>query len=547
MDGLRRQVLRVQRRLTAQRFLTALIWALLATLALAAVAIAVPKLVYVEAARHDWAWWSLAAASVAAVLAASLWAWATRADPLSAAIELDLQFGLKERISSSLSLSSSERMSQAGQALIRDACRAVERIDVPDRFGVSFGPRAWLPLVPATLAFCLALFVDDKGETTPALATTTPARTQIKKSTDALSRKLAKRRRRAEQAGLKDARDLFDKLEQGTRDLARDDHVDKKRALAKLNDLAEQLQQRRKKIGGSEAIRQQLKQMKKLTPGPADRLAQALKAGQFQQALQELKRLRKQLANGKLDDEKSRQLAAQLKQMQERLERMAAAHKEAMEKLEKQIAESRRQGNTAKASKLQQMLDKLAAQAPQMDQMQRLAEKLGECSECMAAGKSQGALAALDDLAQQLSELDQSLAELDMLDDALDAIAECKGSMNCSFCNGQGCSACQGPGNGLGEGRGQGARPEAETDTNAYNSRVRQKPGAGRAVITDLVDGPNAKGRVLEEIEAELQRGTARAAEALTDRRLPKAQREHAEEFFNSFREGRSATDRPGG
>jgi len=543
MDDLRRHVARVQRRLTAQRFSTALIWSLLATLTLATLAIAVPKLVHLEAAPHAWAWWSLGTAIVAAALTAALWTWATRDSRLRAAIELDLRFGLKERVSSCLAIGVSEQMSRAGQALIRDARRAVERIELRDRFGVTFGRHAWLPLFPAVAAFSLALLIDDKGREKPAVATPTSARTHIKKSTTALSHKLATRRRRAEQSGLKDAQDLFEKLEREARDLAREKQVGKKQAFAKLNDLAAQLQRRREKIGGSAYLGRQLKGMKKLTPGPAGNLARALKAGQFQQALRELKRLQNQLANGKLNREETRQLAAQLTQMRERLERMAAAHTQAMEKLAQQIAEARRQGATAQASKLQQMLDRLARQTPQIDQMQHLAEQLGQCSQCLGKGDQQAALSAFDGLSRQLAELDQSLDELDMLDDALDAIAQCKGSMNCPFCNGEGCSACRGAGRGLGKGHGSGPRPESETETNAYHSRVQQKPRGGRAVITGLVDGPNAKGRVLDAIEAEVHHGTARPAEALTDRRLPKAQREHAEEFFNSFREGRAAAD----
>ena len=91
----------------------------------------------------------------------------------------------------------------------------------------------------------------------------------------------------------------------------------------------------------------------------------------------------------------------------------------------------------------------------------------------------------------------------------------------------------------MGEGHGVGPRPEEETDTKSYDSQVRQKPGRGRAVISDLVDGPNVKGRVMEAIQAEFDGGAHRDADPLADRRLPRAQREHAQEFFNSFREGK--------
>ena len=41
-----------------------------------------------------------------------------------------------------------------GRALVEDAIRRVERIDVGDRFRVGLGRRPWLPLIPAAIAFC---------------------------------------------------------------------------------------------------------------------------------------------------------------------------------------------------------------------------------------------------------------------------------------------------------------------------------------------------------------------------------------------------------
>ena len=133
-----------------------------------------------------------------------------------------------------------------------------------------------------------------------------------------------------------------------------------------------------------------------------------------------------------------------------------------------------------------------------------------------------------------------ALDELELLDDALAQLGQCKAAMACAMCGGAGCQQCQGPPrSGLGSGQGFGPRPEEETDTSAYDSQVRQRTGRGRAVITGLVEGPNVKGQVIEQIQAEVRAGPHRDSDPLADRRLPRAQREHAQEFFDSFREGK--------
>ena len=57
------------------------------------------------------------------LVAAIVWTLVSRRSVLDAAIELDLRFGLKERVSSSLSLSEDDLQSDAGRALVKDALK----------------------------------------------------------------------------------------------------------------------------------------------------------------------------------------------------------------------------------------------------------------------------------------------------------------------------------------------------------------------------------------------------------------------------------------
>jgi hypothetical protein len=94
-------------------------------------------------------------------------------------------------------------------------------------------------------------------------------------------------------------------------------------------------------------------------------------------------------------------------------------------------------------------------------------------------------------------------------------------------------------GMGMGEGRGYGPRPDERNATNFRESRVRQKPGRGAATFGGLVDGPNIRGDVLQEIKQDMAMLEAEPADPLTSERLPGSRREHAEQYFQLLREGK--------
>jgi hypothetical protein len=89
----------------------------------------------------------------------------------------------------------------------------------------------------------------------------------------------------------------------------------------------------------------------------------------------------------------------------------------------------------------------------------------------------------------------------------------------------------------MGPGRGQGPRPEERTKTGSFESQVRQKVGKGGAQIADLVEGPNIKGKVEQEIKLQVENARHEAADPLTGQRIPRDYRDHAKTYFDSFLE----------
>ncbi len=131
--------------------------------------------------------------------------------------------------------------------------------------------------------------------------------------------------------------------------------------------------------------------MKELSQGPADKIAKAMKDGDWKKALDELKNLQDKLAKDNLSDADKQKLAKQMEQMKDKLAEAVEANRDAMETLKEQIEEQKKKGDLAKAGALQQKLDQLMQKQPQMENLDKLAQQLQQCQECMNKGDKQGA------------------------------------------------------------------------------------------------------------------------------------------------------------
>jgi len=540
MEPLERQVRRAQVRLNGQRFLIVLSWCCFATLLAAAIAIGVDKF---------WPFGLPVGGTMIAALAAGIcsavgWTWLHRDRHLDAAIELDRRFQLKERVSSALSLTESDRETEVGRALVADASKRAADLQVGEQFLIR--PNRWslLPLAPALLALVVAVFVNPIVDPQTAEATTavTKSRKQVKKSSETLRRKLEERRREAKELGLEDAEQLFRELEDGTRDIEKD-KANRRKALVKLNDLNREVDKRRQQLGAG-ALKKKLNKLNDVGRGPAEKFADALQRGNLNKAIEELNKLRKQIKEGKLSEQEKKQLGEQLNKMSEKLQQMIEARKEREKSLEEQIKKQRAAGNQQQAEQLEKQLQQLRNQQQQQKQMQKLADQMAQCAQCMKQGQASDAAAKLSAIAGELSQLQDQLDELELLDDVMDQIADAKDAMDCKACNGEGCPLCQGKGKGdrpgrrLGKGHGQGERPREEDDTAFYDSQVKQKVGRGGAVVTGMVGGPNAKGEVAESVRQQYEQAATDDSDPLTGQRLPRGLREHAKDYFDSLREG---------
>lgn len=549
MDQILAQVSRARRRLWLQLFLNRLTTCLFITMTLALVAMAVPKFVAVADLPLRWSLWCAMAGIGLGFLTALIWTLVDGLSEIDAAVELDSRFDLRERVSSSLALSSDDADSPAGQALLADAARAVRRLEVTSQFGIKIPRKRWLPLMTTCLAFFIvSFFGNPEAHSSVDPHAAAQAKEQRKNVSKTLRERLAEKRKLAAEKGLKEAEGLFGQLEKETEKLAKAKDADRKKTLVKLNDLASELAQRREQLGGDKELRKQLAKLNNLNQGPADKMAEAMKKGNWQQASQELEKLKKQLAEGKLDDAAKQALMEQMQQMQERLAQSAEAQKQAMEDLKKQIEKAKEQGNLAEAGEMQQKLDQMQKQKNQSDKLSQLGSQMSALQDAMKKGDNGKAAQAMSDMMKQMDQLAQEMQESEMLTAAMDQLQMAKDAMACQECQGMGCATCQSSmysdqfsdsqGNGMGAGRGFGPRPDEKNDVNFRDSRVRQNPGRGAAVLAGEADGPNMRGNVAEAIKQEMAAVGSTPADPQVVEQLPKSRREHAEEYFNTLREG---------
>ena len=531
MDELKKQVGRAHSRLTFQRFGQALVWTLFAGFVIALIATAIPKIWHLAVDIQTWTWSWLGGTAAAGLLLAGIYTLITRGDRLDAAMEIDRRFGLKERVSSTLALTEEELETDAGQALLDDATRRVAQVEVSEEF--QGRPKWWslLPLAPAAAVFLIAVLIPDAAPQKSATAATTiEDKQRVERTAENLKKKLAARKKKAEAQGLEEASDVFSKLEKGAEDLKKLENADRKKALVKLNNLAEEIKQHRDKIGSPDSLRKQFNQLKDLKSGPADRMGDALRKGDLNKALSEIQKLNDKIKAGDLSKQDQKKLAEQLQQMADKLNQMTQAREMAKQELEKQVKQALAAGDRERAGQLQNKLDKMNKQNAQMAKLDKLAQKMSQASQAMKEGKSGEASKEMNAIAAQLSEMEGEMSEMAMLDAALAELEASKEAMNCNSCKGAGCAECMGSsagripgtGQGMGQGQGQGDRPEAATAEQFYESKVKAKVGKGKAVITGVASGPNRTGPALEEYKEAIQTATIDDEDPLTGARIPK-------------------------
>lgn len=593
MQNLWKQISRAKFRLTTQQFFRQLATWLLIGFSVAVVGTVLPKLWFINIDNQQWTLSWIGISALIALIVSLIMTVVQRPSTLASAIEIDKRFGLKERISSTLHLSPEDQETPIGSALVADAVAKSERLDVRDAFPIGLHKGLMWATIPLGLALASFLLPNAMPPAPVAVKENKINVNQVRESTKVMIKTIQEKREEAEKAGLEEVADQYKKLEEKLTDLRDNEKLDTKQALAKLNDLKKEIEDRKKALGGgNDKARDQFKKnLKELSSGPADKAASAMEGGDMEQAAEEFSKMKDKLMSGELTPEQQQKLSEQMKQMSDALQDAMEKHNEAKEALEEELNKAEQQGDVDKAAKIKQQLDQLEAMEAQIEAMDALGDKMDELSEALKSGDSEAAKALMQEIADKMQEMGDQQEEMDNLQEMLDQLADSKDQMACDQCNGKGCSKCQGEGegegdgegdseeegdgdkegkgkgkgkgkgnaksksgsqakaraqgrgkgngNGLGDGQGFGDRPEEETDTDTYDAQERAEWKQGEIVNKGKASGANKKGVSREEVKQAILSSESEKADSLEDVVLPKAQREQARGYYDSMRTGK--------
>ena len=557
-----------------QTFAAWLPWSLAATWFVGLIAIALPKLVDLGSRDYvanstTWMGIWLGGGTFLAVVVAGAASFIRRATSFQSAVEIDRRAGLDERTATAISLGNSNDLKgPAEEIVIEDANRRLDGIDLSKLFNVRFARTSPLSLLILLSGLLIGWAVPNaKTSETPVLDPTEVVnREQLEETSEDLKEKLLEQLKIAEEAGLEEAAELFKALEKQASELDSDREMSKKEALVKLNDLKDQLESRAKELGDAKQMQQTFAKLDDIKEGPADKLVQAMKDGNFEKANEQLSELAEQLGDEALSPEQKQAMKEQLEELAEKLSEMANQQQQQEEALEQRIAEAQRQGDLEKAAELQEQLEQMQKQqGNSSQQLQDLAQMLQNASESLNSElgdpqNMQQAQQGLQDLAQSLEGLQKQMDELESLEGVLSQVGECKGQLSSQPGSqsgsqpggqgqsqgqglaqsgqgkGQGQGSGQGEGDGLGEGQGYGERPENATETGTFESKVDGTPQQGEVVISGKINGPNKNGVSRAEIQQSIQSARQSDVDPVGEQQLPRSKRDQVKEYFEKFR-----------
>jgi len=321
-------------------------------------------------------------------------------------------------------------------------------------------------------------------------------------------------------------------------------------AISKLTDLSDKLKQMQSgsKFDSMEMMKQMLKQLSGSTDPVSQQLSMALARGNFAKASNLLRQLQKELTEGKLSQERKKELSEQLRKLAKQLKELA----EKNEQLEKELE---KQGLDKKLAKLgeKQLRQALKKQGLSGKQIEQLMQKAAACRmagrKCAGLGGSMGACGTgsgglsgdeLAEVMEQLDALEMLQQQIKLSQAALNCIGRACQGLGKGMCKGLGCRGpyAQGPNKGPGPGTGgpgQGHGPRGYNDDGSgkmKTTRLKNKNGDGPVIASWYVKGTQIKGQARRDFTKVVQAGRDSASEAITENEIPRKYAEAIKDYF---------------
>jgi hypothetical protein len=425
ISPLYRQLARAHRRMMIQAFLNSLVWCWTgAVLVSIAWFLAQPLLIDKPSGELRWlvAGGIIGLATILALVLAALRA----PSRLIAALSLDSQFGLKERVTTSLTLAPEHVQTPAGRALLEDVNQRIRDLDVASRFPVRVAwTGALLPVSIGLLAVVALFYEPTRSQATPG---SLAVRGEVPTNPAAIEQKMSelKKKPREAAAASKPKSEELERIEAELEKIANKPHDTKEQIrerIKEMTDLEETLKSREKELAEkSRSLKQQLARLDQMGikdgEGPAKDLEKALSQGRLDKAKEEIARLNKRLQNNELTAKEKEQLKRQLEKMKDNLERLAQR---------KDKEQQLRQANLDPET-LQRELNQLKKESQKLKDLQDLASQLGKCEKCLKEGNMEGASESLSKAGDKLKQMDIDDQDLQDMRDQLARLQDAKDS-----------------------------------------------------------------------------------------------------------------------
>lgn len=444
MNAIQRAIRRARRRLLLSRWLQLAGLALLVAFAAAVVVLALDKTQVMVTL-----WWVYPAIAGAAVVTATLLSFRGRPTDAHVATIVDDRLRLKDRLSTAI-WAESIRDDPFADFVKQDAERTAAAISADKALRVNPG-RAWSWTfagwaVLAVLVVFVRPFdpfgVEEEREAKLVAEAQEDAAVKHLIEAESLVKEVVRPEGALEEADPQQA--MRELMELTRRDL-RNPQM-KREAVAKISEAQKQLAEAYE-VQENRARAQQnaLSGLDTGESGPADRFADALRRGDYEQAQKELEALIKKVENGELSEQQKQALQNQLQNMGQQLQQMAqqaaaqqaAQQQQANQQLAQQgLSQQQVQQIQQGGYNQQQIQQALQQQGMSQQQAQQMAQQM---SQQMSQSQAQGQNSQMNQgLGQSLSQMAQSLSQ-----------------------QGQGQQPGQGqgqqPGQGQGQGQGMGA------------------------------------------------------------------------------------------
>lgn len=462
-------------------------------------------------------------------------AWLRAPNFIAAGLALDERFGLRERVTTLLTLPGDQADTPAGQALLHDVGTHVADLPIASRFPIQLSRSACLlptgALSLAVAAFFLAPLLGQFSFRHLLAANPAPPPVDAKEIEQQLDnlRKVSLQPKNPELEPSKEMKELeaeWDKLVKQPLDAKSEEKV--RERVNEMRNLEQKMKERISDLKSQANKADQLKKLleklseqgnKKLKDGLAKDFEDALSKGDFQKAKEVLDKLSKDLKNNKIGKQEQKELAEQFKDIQEKLKRLVEKDRK-LQQLKKDFEEGR--------------IDKeqLDREMEQFKELQELANLLGECHDCLGldAGQAAARLGKLANEFEQMELSEQELIELlgsqEALDDALQAMLDALGDCDCE-------------GNGLGKGRFPGRkRPISPDDPDGKVVNERQKsevnPSSQQRIV-GYTKGGNFSRIPAKQVDGAFRQSAQEAPEAIERQRIPEDAADIARGYFRKL------------